>query len=207
MGWGGKFRFSKAICSQLPTLKNASRFQTLARHYITADLSLYKGENVVQNEMPVCSILLHSREFKRAVEMWPSPDAGLPNMVGRHKELPRKTIPMCTAWPFPQKPVMLCRNGKKSTVPTFIDFYDLLVAHFWVGEGKDPKSLEDCGGEVMLLRCTNNKTRLQKSGRGQELPLQPKDSIKCQARKEMVAVMVKIQHISKIRTTSHTPVI
>lgn len=106
---------------------------------------------------------------------------------------------------------------EKTAVPTFIDCYEKTAnskiiktrcfpfccsfnSLYWGGEGKDPESLEDCGGELMLLRWTSNKTRVQKSARGRELPWQPKDSIKGQARKQMLEVMATCNKSVKPKT-------
>lgn len=121
---------------------------------------------------------------------------------------------------FPKKkPVMLCRNGKKRLLSQHsliamkkitanskiiktrcFSFYCSLNSLYWGGEGKDPESLEDCGGELMLLRWTSNKTRVQKSARGRELPWQPKGSIKGQARKQMLEVMATCNKSVKPKT-------
>lgn len=164
----------------------------------------------------------HFTEFERAVKMRPSPDAGLPNTLGRHRELPGKTIPMRTAWPFPKKKKLSCFVAmerkdccpnihwllwkKKTTANSKIiktrcfSFYCSLDSLYWGGEGKDPESLEDCGGELMLLRWTSNKTRVQKSARERELPWQPKGSIKGQARKQMLEVMATCNKSVKPKT-------
>lgn len=191
-------------------------------HHCWSGVSLCKGENVVQNEMPVCIVLVHRvQESSGTVAYcW----CRLPNMAGRHKELPGKTIPTHTTWPFPKRTVMLCRNGKKwllsrHSLICFEKTTNLNIIQtrcfpfccslnflFWVGEGKCPESLEDCGGELMLLKWTSNKTRLQKSCRGWELPSQPRDRIKGQAGKQKVEVLATCNKPAKSIKQKYTEV-
>lgn len=167
-------------------------------------VSLCKSENMVQNEMPVCVVLVHRvQESNGTVAYcW----CRFTEHGWQAQRTSWKDHPNAHCLTFSQKNCHALSQWKEmAAVSTFIDCYEKthkLKYHpnkmfsfccslnflYWV-EGKDPETLEDCGGELMLLMWTSNKTRLQKSCRGRELPSQPRDSIKGQARQQKVEVL------------------
>lgn len=176
-------------------------------------VSLCKGENVVRNEMPVCKVLVHwvQRSSETVALCW----GRFTEHGWQAQRTSWKDHPNAHCLTFSQKNCHALSQWKKvATVSTFIDCYEKTTnlniiqtrcfsfccsLNFlqWVGEGKDPESLEDCGGELMLLKWTSNKTSLQKSCRGWELPSQPRDSIKGQARKQKVKVLATCNKSAK----------
>lgn len=115
----------RASCPHWKMPQDSKEREIFARRYITADRVSTCIKVKMWSKMKCLCAQSYFIEFKRAVEMWPIADAALLNMVGRHKELPGRTNPTHTAWPFPKRTVMLCRNGKKWMLSRpFIDCYE-----------------------------------------------------------------------------------
>lgn len=130
-------------------------------------VSLCKGENVVRDEMPVCKVLVHwvQGSSETVAFCW----CRFTEHGWQAQRTSWKDHPNTHCLTFSQKNCHALSQWKKvATVSTFIDCYEKTTnlniiqtrcfpfccsLNFlqWVGEGKDPESLEDCGGELMLL--------------------------------------------------------
>lgn len=178
-------------------------------------VGLCKGENVVRNEMPVCKVLVHwvQRSSETAAFCW----CRFTEHGWQAQRTSWKDHPSAHCMTFSQKNchalsqwkkkwrlsrhslIAMKKNHQLKYHPNKM-FSFLLFAQFsavsW-REGKDPESPEDCGGELMLLKWTSNKTSLQKSCWGWELPSEPRDSRKGQAGKQKVKVLATCNNSAK----------